>query len=136
MSEKKKFNKLGLIFLIPGIICILIGFLDFFGGGMPELFFMFFIGMPLVFVGLVLLMGTNYNTIARYRARQINPILKDTVDYVTENKNSCPKCGELNDKDAEYCEKCGAFMKKFCPYCGEDVSSDAQYCKKCGRKLC
>lgn len=136
MRDKNKFNKLGFLFLIPGLLCMLIAFIDFFGGGMPELFFLFFIGMPLMFIGTVTLTSTNYNKIAKYRAKQINPVLKDTLDYVTENKVSCNKCGEMNDKDAEFCENCGNSLNRFCPYCGEEISQDAKFCKKCGRKLC
>lgn len=132
----KKTNKLGLLFLIPGIILIIIAFLDFFSGGFPELFFLFFIGMPLTFIGYVIFMNTNLTKIARYRANRINPIIKDSYDYINENKINCPKCEEQNDKDAEYCEKCGTQLKTFCKYCGEEISFDSQYCKKCGRKVC
>ena len=136
MKDKKKINKKGLLFLIPGLLCILVGFIDFFSAGMPQLFFLFFIGMPLTFIGIVLLTSTNFDKIARYRSQQINPILKDTIDYMAENKIMCPKCDKLNEKDSQYCENCGCSLNKFCPYCGEDISHDAKFCNKCGKKIC
>ena len=50
---------LGVIFATGGLICAIIGFADFFrafgGEGVPKLFFLCFIGFPILFVGIVCL---------------------------------------------------------------------------------
>ena len=64
-NKYSKLNKvlriLGFIFLPLGIICTLTGMIDFFVAaakfGAPKLFFLCFIGMPLIFVGTICLIN-------------------------------------------------------------------------------
>jgi uncharacterized membrane protein len=51
---------IGFIFTISGLACMIIAFIDFFShigldSGMPTKFFLFYIGAPLLFIGIVCL---------------------------------------------------------------------------------
>ena len=44
----------------------------------------------------------------------------------------CPKCGTVNEPDADYCALCGAFLHAgVCPNCGSEIDPDADFCEAC-----
>lgn len=44
----------------------------------------------------------------------------------------CPKCGTINEPDADYCQLCGAFLHTgVCPNCGSEIDPDADFCEAC-----
>ena len=44
----------------------------------------------------------------------------------------CPKCGTINEPDADYCALCGAFLHTgVCPNCGSEIDPDADFCEAC-----
>lgn len=156
-KQRTKFKVLGFLFLIPGLICMLIAFVDFFSAMNsfegPDKFWLFFVGMPLIFVGLTCLRLGYMGQMARYTSSQISPVVKDTANYLIdgtkdeiidvvngirgtkETKKECPSCGEKNDHDALFCDNCGAKLSKACSRCETINESDAKYCKKCGNRL-
>ena len=164
----KKTNKvlkvLGFIFLPIGIICELIGFIDFFNAfetfGSPKLFFLKFIGMPILFVGIVCLTLGYRKQITEFHADSVAGVNKDisnfmidgTRDSITKTAQSiheairnnndnaisinvCEKCGEKNPINARFCSKCGSQIIIKCPSCGQEMDDGANFCNKCGYRL-
>lgn len=144
-SKKKKYLKIiGFICLPIGILSLLSGITNF------ELFFLSFLGMPLIFIGASCLMFAYQGSIARYNASQTAPVVKDTINYlVDETKDSivnvsnevknkqikCPKCNQDNDYDANFCDNCGNILNKICSNCSTKNDADASFCKSCGKEL-
>lgn len=50
----------------------------------------------------------------------------------------CPNCGFENEKDAQYCNKCGKSMQEnskiYCSKCGNELKAGSKFCNKCGAK--
>ena len=71
-----------------GGLCMVIAFVDFFSSvnssGPPKLFFLFFIGVPILFAGLVTTSAGFAGRIARYQAGEAAPVVKDTFHYMVE----------------------------------------------------
>ena len=159
---------LGPIIIIVGIVFAGIAFVDFFsaagssGFQNPDKFWMFFIALPLLFVGIVISNFGYMGTVARYRAREIAPVAKDTVNYMFDGtKDSakdfagavregitggnekmepmvrCHKCNSENPLNAKFCNNCGAALSKSkkCPVCDELNDHDSKFCDNCGHKF-
>lgn len=51
----------------------------------------------------------------------------------------CPNCGFENEKDAQYCNKCGKNMQEnskiYCSKCGNELKAGSRFCNKCGAKV-
>lgn len=51
----------------------------------------------------------------------------------------CPNCGFENEKDAQYCNKCGKNMQEnskiYCSKCGNELKAGSKFCNKCGAKV-
>lgn len=138
-KSKKVLRTIGLTMSISGLICIIIGMIDFFSSfndGVPKLFFLLFIGLPLFGIGLGLTIMSYADKIHKYAASQVMPTIKESVNYVMGDNSICPKCGEKNEKGSLYCNKCGEPLKRICPKCGEEIPFDSNYCNKCGSKIC
>ncbi len=166
-SRTKKILKvIGFTALPLGGILGVVGLIDFFegfspsGGNFsnpyhfpepegPDLFYLIFIGMALVFIGLACLSYAYMGKVARYTSSEMAPVVKDTANYlidgtknevaglVSKIKNNlliCPYCGDSNDLDSIYCDACGNKITKKC-LCGQENNADSKYCKKCGREL-
>ncbi len=158
MKDYTKLNKtlkiIGIILSPIGLIFSIVGFISFFNafnsGEQPRLFFMCFIGLPLIFLGLACLLIGSLKDIQRYTASQTAPVSKDVANYmldgtreelsktinnVTNNMVTCPKCGCKNTNDSTFCKNCGEKLIIKCHDCQTNNSIDATYCKKCGKKL-
>ena len=48
---------------------------------------------------------------------------------------NCPKCGQVNDQDAQFCENCGSILVLACVQCGSPNKPGAKFCKKCGTSI-
>ena len=108
-------------------------FLSFGGSGPPRFFWCAFLGMPILFVGVVMCMFGFMGAVARFQAGEVAPVGKDTFNYLAEGTKGgvqtlatavgagltqgmagtdktarCPKCGHPNDADAKFCDECGA----------------------------
>ena len=75
------------IFLI-GVLCLVIGIINFFfgfgSGEMPHYFWLAFVGMPLMFVGIVLCQFGFFGAVTRFIAGESAPVAADTVNYMAE----------------------------------------------------
>ncbi|MDD4532364.1 MAG: zinc-ribbon domain-containing protein [Bacilli bacterium] len=145
---------LGIIILVAGIVLIVRGLMD-----LQSSFISLFIGIPITFVGGVFISFGFMKKFNQYTASQTAPVKKDVTNYMLDgtreelgettrtifdsvndhresNKTKrCPKCGELNDADAKFCDNCGASLVKVCPKCGTENDINARYCDNCGEKL-
>lgn len=145
---------LGFVFVGIGVLLLAIGLFSMTGilnDGFPGLFFLTFLGLPLLFVGAVCLMFGFFGAVSRFQAGEAAPVAKDTANYLLDgtrkettktvhaalqdNGPRCPKCGEENEKGAVYCDHCGASLSKTCANCGEKNDLDSTFCRKCGKRL-
>jgi hypothetical protein len=126
-----------------GLIFAIAGFADFFGSmnsySAPTHFWMLFIGMPLVVIGVAMLRAGFLGTTVRYVAGEVAPTVKDTLGYVGIGAGAqeaiCAKCGATNRADAKFCEHCGAALSISCPSCGHANPAGSAFCAECGKPL-
>lgn len=113
---------------------------------MPKLFFLAFIGLPMLGIGAGLLTLAFRREIATYSKNESVPVINEASSEIapaiqnvvkaakTESGVRC-ECGALNDADAKFCKACGKPLAKTCDNCGENNSADSAYCNNCGNKL-
>ena len=149
---KKKLKIAGFVLVIVGAVLVLAAFIDFFitvgnpDKGMPKLFFLAFIGLPMLGIGAGLLTFGFRREIATYSKNESVPVINEASSEIapaiqnvvkaakTESGVRC-ECGALNDADAKFCKACGKPLAKTCDNCGENNSADSAYCNNCGNKL-
>jgi ribosomal protein L40E len=130
----------GVIFVI-GLILTVISFADFFGAmgnyAMPTNFWMAFIGLPMIGIGVAMMRAGFLGPATRYVAGEVAPTIKDALGYVGIGAQQavCAKCGGSNRADAKFCDHCGAPLSLICPSCGHANSADATFCDECGKPL-
>lgn len=161
-ETKKKLRVIGIILLVIGAVCMITGFVDFAlsmksEDGMPSLFFLIFLGSPMAFVGIALLILSYKKEIGTYIKNESVPVINEAADElkpavksvvsavkeglkgeVTKDEKSeriCPHCGKHNDTDHAFCAFCGKPLGKVCPVCGAQQDSGDVFCGKCGAKL-
>ena len=150
-QAKKKIKIIAFFCIFIGLVLTIIGFVDFFtsvaNNTMPSLFFMLFIGFPLLGIGISLLAFGFRKEIMRYNKNESVPIINEASDEISPTINNiakafkntsnvtCPFCHEANDKDSKFCKNCGHSLINICPNCQNEVDSDAIYCNHCGKKL-
>ena len=155
----------GPIIALAGLGFMIVGFVNFFhafgGTEPPRLFWCFFVGMPLLFVGGVLSSYGYMGRVARYAAEEMAPVGKDTFNYMADGTHEgiktvagaigeglregglaggaqtmvrCHKCNALAPADAKFCGQCGQALSKTgpCPNCHELNDPDAKFCDNCG----
>ena len=89
-GHKKPRNVLrttGPILLMIGGGFMITGLVDFFSafgsfGKQPELFWCCFVGMPLIFVGIIMTKMGYLGKVARYTSQELAPVGKDTFNYM------------------------------------------------------
>jgi uncharacterized membrane protein len=177
------FRVVGPLVLIVGIICTVVGFMDVFKPrelpsfsemrarldgqpverDEPTLFWLIFVGFPLIFVGGVISALGYAGKMARYAAGEVAPVGKDALNYMAHGIKGavgelagaigaglrgeaasdspsvvhCPECDVDNDADAKFCKACGAKINAAitCPACSEANDPDAKFCDNCGQSL-
>ncbi len=153
-KKRQLFRKLGLLFLIPGIVMMAIGMISFFTSfgtfETPKFFFLTFISIPFIFLGAVFSSLGYMKSYANYTSKELRPVAKDNINYMVDGtkesigdlirevkteKIKCSNCGEYNDKDAKFCDNCGKALVNVCKYCHEENENDAKYCKNCGKEI-
>ena len=70
---------IGLTFLIIALVSF---FSAFAGNGPPKYFWCSFVGIPLIFVGIVMSKFAFLGNVARYSAEELAPVGKDTFNYM------------------------------------------------------
>lgn len=153
--RKKKIilRTIGIVLVLGGLAAAIYGFVDMglaFSSNdfrVPK-FWLFFIGFPAIAIGGFLLTASFQRAINRFvkdenapvfneMGQQIAPGLSSISEALHKGaeKNVCISCGASVDKDAKFCDNCGAPMKKICPKCGTDNSATAKFCDNCGAPL-
>jgi predicted nucleic acid-binding Zn ribbon protein len=177
-SNRSILRIVGPLILIAGILLTVIGIGGFFLGmitafdegpsfdGPPgefKLFFLAFIGIPLMGIGGAITKFAFMGAVARYAASEIAPVGKDTANYMIDgtkgaigdlaqsvgsgiaagmsgqtadaDKVDCPGCGKACDSGARFCSDCGTAIpgEVRCERCGEMNDPDAKFCNQCGQ---
>ena len=135
-------RKAGPLIFGAGLLCIIVAMVNFFmafgGGGPPRLFWLFFVGMPLLFVGGVMSQYGFMGVVARYFAGEVAPVASDAVNYMAdETKSAVETVAKSAAKGVAEGIATGkmAAEQKFCPHCGLAVKVDFKFCPKCGQTL-
>lgn len=152
-SLKKKLKIGGTAVLAVGLVCAIVAFVDFFTSfanpeaGMPKLFFLGFIGMPLIAIGAIMLVFGFRREMGRFVKNESVPVVREAAEELTptigdvasavrgDGKTECPYCHTANDVNSKFCKSCGKPIAKTCPYCGQTVDGDSAFCKNCGKRL-
>ena len=153
-NVKSKLKIAGFIIVAAGVILTAIGFMSMFktafsGEGMSKLFFLSFIGVPLLGVGGAILGFAYQREVMNYTKNEGMPVIKEVVKEAVATMNDADKesnsengrsiavceCGQVNKSDNNYCSKCGKPLHKTCKFCGEEVEIDARFCPKCGKPI-
>ncbi|MBX2850889.1 MAG: zinc ribbon domain-containing protein [Phycisphaeraceae bacterium] len=177
-SNRSILRIIGPLILIAGILLTVIGIGGFFVGfitafdqgpsfdGPPssfKLFFLAFIGIPLMGIGGAITKFAFMGAVARYAASEIAPVGKDAANYMIDgtkgaigdlaqsvgsgiaagmsgqtahaNTVGCPGCGEACDSGARFCSDCGTPIpgEVRCDRCGAMNEPDAKFCNQCGQ---
>lgn len=158
-ETKRKLKIAGWIILPIGGVLTLVGFIDFFvsinNSSMPGLFFLLFLGLPMIGLGATLLRFGYLKEVGQYIAGETAPIAKDVANYMLDGTrdelvktvdalkgnqtaskvNVCARCGAENPEDALYCSRCGSKIVLQCPYCGKQIDDGASFCSYCGKRI-
>jgi ribosomal protein L40E len=150
-----------------GIMLIVIGFASLLSSmgtfEPPRFFWCSFVGIPVLFLGLVMTVPAYMGVVGRYVSAEAAPVQKDTFNYLSEGTSEgvrrlaeaagegfstgvagqeaargviCPKCETLNPPGAQHCSRCGAgLVPKTCPRCRERNVAHARFCNQCGAQL-
>lgn len=135
-------RKVGPLIFCAGLLCMVVGMINFFlafgGGGPPRLFWLFFVGMPLLFVGGVMSQYGFMGIVARYFAGEVAPVATDTLNYVAdETQGAVATVAKSAAKGITEGIAAGKMQAEqiFCPHCGLAVKVDFKFCPKCGQTL-
>ena len=162
--RNSKYNRSATILIIIGAISLLVWIILFIMAILniqSGNFYLGFIAIPCLFIGMSSLMYGAIGPLTKYMRNVVAPIQKDYVNYMREEtidsakdyysdiatsvernlasngKIVCPNCHYENDKDAKYCNHCGKPLqtKVVCPSCDKENPKGSTYCSKCGKHL-
>ncbi|MFM7132610.1 MAG: hypothetical protein ACKO0V_24985 [bacterium] len=86
----------GPLIVVVGLVFMVIGLADFFSGDIPpQKFWCLFVGMPVMFVGLVICKFAFMGSILRFTMSQVTPVIKDTM------RDMAPATAEVTNYMAE-----------------------------------
>ena len=102
------------------------------------MFWLIFVGMPLMFVGGVMSQYGFMGVVARYVAGEAAPVATDTINYFADETKGAvetvAKSAAMGIAEGIEAGKMDA-KKSFCPHCGLPVKADFSFCPKCGKTL-
>ena len=121
--QKKKtvFKLVGSAFAIIGLILAIIGFANFFANigdrESPKLFWLAFVGLPLLAVGGMLVLFGFRPEFSAKRVEKLLPKIKELqqemapiVDELATSANAAKitcECGKINSSSSKFCSECG-----------------------------
>ncbi len=139
-STRRTLRRLGPNLAGIGLLLVIIGFGSFFASfgtfGPPRYFWCAFLGMPILFAGIVICGFAFQGAVLRYQVGEVAPVAKDAINYMAEGtqegvktvaaaigeglatgmsrsqkaNNRCSGCNHSNDADARFCKNCGAAL--------------------------
>jgi hypothetical protein len=88
-TARRFFRVAGPLVALGGLGFIAVALIDFFKafgsfGQSPRLFWCFFVGMPFLFVGIIMCKLGYIGAVVRYLAGETAPVAKDTFNYMAE----------------------------------------------------
>ena len=87
-SIRKVLRIIGPIIFLTGLLCLIVALISFFaafgGSGAPRLFWLGFIGLPLMFVGGVICQFAFIGAVFRFFAGETAPVAVDAANYMAE----------------------------------------------------
>ena len=131
LQMKSTFRTIGPLLLVSGVVCLIIAMVDFFTLDFfeePKYFWLFFVGMPIIFIGVIVTNAGYAQDAAKYMSREMAPVASETFNYIAEETQEgvetiakavqrgkaevvqakqCPSCRTLNILDAKFCNECG-----------------------------
>lgn len=128
----------GPVVALVGLGFMIVGFVDFasaFGGRHePRLFWCLFVGMPLLFAGVVLSFYGYMGKVARYVAEEGAPVAKDTFNYMADGTKDGIKtvAGAIGQGLREGGFVGGSQTTMRCHKCNALAPADAKFCGQCG----
>lgn len=131
---------LGPILACSGVVLIVLGVGDLFftmmSPGPPRYFWLAFVGIPVLFVGLVLCMLGFFGSFTRYVFGEAAPVQKDAFNYLASGTTEGVKAmaGAMGEGLATGLSA-GARGKVRCPRCNLGNDADARFCKNCAAPL-
>lgn len=164
-THRSTLRAVGFVLALVGGAFTAVGLLSFFGamsgGGLPELFWCVFVGLPMLGFGTMLLKMGYFGAVTRYVAGEVAPVAADATNYMVEHTadslrraaravgeglrgegpatsdEACPACRAPQPGDANFCSACGAAMprERACGRCQHSNPTTARYCNGCGAAL-
>lgn len=131
----------GPVLIVIGLLLTIAGLASFFGSfgsfdGMPNNFWMAFIGLPLIAIGVAMTSVAYLGAASRYVAGEVTPAIRDTLGALgVSNGETCAACGATNDAEARFCDSCGKPLSAQCAACGATNDAGARFCDACGAVL-
>jgi hypothetical protein len=157
----------GPLVLASGLLLIGIGVASLFDSmhsfGPPKYFWCAFLGVPVLFLGLVMTIPAFMGSVTRYVSAEVAPVHKDTFNYLAHGTSggvrtlatalreglatgvnqaeagryvACPSCQVPNLANAQFCHQCGASLGvKICAHCAMKSDANAKFCHQCGTSL-
>ena len=145
-AKRNVLRTVGPIVLGVGVIFMIVGAVDFFRtvgslGGPPKLFWCFFVGMPLLFLGSVMTSAGYMGAVGRYTSAEAAPVAKDTFNYMADGtadgvRKMAEAVGEgLSDAMGAAVAGGAAEAGVRCCKCNKVNDADAKFCDECGFSL-
>ena len=130
----------GLLLLLFGIALTVAGAVLVRGGS--PLWYIMFVGIPIMIVGVFLFVFSFQREVVRYvtteqlsEPEMIPGSALTAYPAPAEEATVVCCCGEVNPAGSLFCRKCGRSLRVACPSCGAFVPCDGDYCTKCGAPL-
>jgi zinc-ribbon domain len=123
-----------------GVLFMAIGIGSFFSSfgtfEPPRYFWCFFVGIPLLGVGVAMCMFAFLGSFSRYISGEAAPVQKDTFNYLAHGTREGVKtlASAVGEGLAGGIGKEERVVKR-CPSCDHENDSDAKFCKNCGSSL-
>jgi len=105
--------------------------------GQPKLFFLAFVGLPTLGVGITITKAGYLKEITQYAAKETSPAISTVVSTVrsaiNDGETPCPHCALPIEPGSKFCSHCGnALADLQCPQCNALVEPDDKFCPSCG----
>ena len=134
LQMKSMFRRIGPLLLVIGVVCIIIAMVDFFTLDFfeePKYFWLFFVAMPIIFIGFIVTNAGYAQDAAKYMSREMAPVTSETFNYIAketqEGVEAVAKAvqrGKAEVVQAKHCQSCQTLNKvgaNFCNECGQSI---------------
>lgn len=125
---KNRLKIIGFIVLAAGLACTITGMVDLFvtaanASGMPKLFFLTFIGVPMLGAGGWLLGFAFRREIMTYVKNESVPVINEAGKEIAPAVKDIAEAAKSETKKTVKCD------------CGAENPENAKFCNSCGKKL-